>query len=517
MIKSIYSRLRNTNETNYKRKIVILKTQLKHNETKDNYFRRLRNEFELNECLRVGKNYQYEFIYFIPLVLSRIVEDTIYELTQEEFPGNLKKINKFICSTPILQSSFTIDKLSVVIDSGLAKEEGYDMYTGLKTLIEQQVSRDIMNQRKGRLGRTMKGLYIPIHSPIQYIPQHQTSPIERIDLVDYILYLKNIQIDLEKINNLPSNPDASILELSMDNISYIRAIDQKTNQITQFGREILKYPFIPTYYAASVLKFKDRFEKADRPFANFLAAYVSLIIAMDSILVQDNNSVKLSKYFREDSDIVTLLNAINSLILSKITDNNERRDLVESYGFSYSTFLDFMKNMKTITDLTFPGKTIAEVILLLGPFIKKFQGISYLIDKFILEIIKVFPRWKKTHSIAFKYVRGAGGFKSQPSLIFKADEYLMFDDQWKSEAEIKILSRPGWNGIVIPTECYCFNISQNYNTYTNIGRLIHRKSSISSSQIISIECDKCALNPWFDVLLSSYFKNINYLNIHYWI
>ena len=51
-----------------------------------------------------------------------------------------------------------------------------------------------------------------------------------------------------------------------------------------------------------------------------------------------------------------------------------------------------------------------------------------------------------------------------------------------------------------------------------MGRLVHRisnKNSSCSSCITSIECDKSALNPWFDVLLSSYFCYDYYLNIQY--
>ena len=513
--KSIYSLLRNTKETEKERKIVILQTNLKPNETKENYFRRLQNEFELNEGLREGKNYRYDFLYFIPLVLSGIVEDTIYELSQEEFPGELKKINKFICSTPMLQSSFTIDKLSVVIDSGLAKEAGFDIFTGLTTLTEKQVSFEIMNQRKGRLGRTMNGLYVPICSPKYLIPQCQTSPIEKVDLTNYILYLKNVGIDIEKLRNLPSNPDSSILDFTMDNMTYVGAIDPKTNEITPFGREMLKYSFISIYYAASVLKFRDTFEKNDRPYANFIATYISLVIQMDSILVQEDNSEKLSRFFREDSDIVTLINALNSLILSKITDNNEKRDLVESYGFSYSTFLVFIENMQTITDMIFPGKTTADVIRSLGSFVKKLDGISSIIDRFILEVIKVYPHWKRIHSIEMRYVSGAGNFDSRPSLIFDASDRLKFPNQKKPNAEVRISSRPGWNGIVIPSECYCFNISRNMNSNFNIGRLVHRMSKKSKCCITSVECDKSALNPWFDVLLSSYFNDGYFLNIRY--
>lgn len=64
------------------------------------------------------------------------------------------------------------------------------------------------------------------------------------------------------------------------------------------------------------------------------------------------------------------------------------------------------------------------------------------------------------------------------------------------------------------TECYCFNITRNFNSCLNYGRLIHRVSGNYGGAISSVECDKIALNPWFDVLLDTYFKDSN-LNIDY--
>lgn len=76
-------------------------------------------------------------------------------------------------------------------------------------------------------------------------------------------------------------------------------------------------------------------------------------------------------------------------------------------------------------------------------------------------------------------------------------------------AEVVISKRPGWNGISIPTDCYCFNISRKMLFQTNSGRLIHRALDGFKSAIKSIEVDSVALNPWFIVLLNHYLKDEN--------
>ncbi|KAK8842585.1 hypothetical protein M9Y10_025443 [Tritrichomonas musculus] len=505
--KSIMSHFRHTNETQTTRKIVVLQTTLRPNESIESYFRRLRDEYMLNEGLREGKNYKNNFLYIVPLVLSGLVEDTIYELAQNEFPGDLSKINKLICSTPMIESSFTIDKLSVVVDSGLVKENEFDLSTCLTTWTEKQASKESMDQRKGRLGRTMKGLYVPIHAPFSEIPDIQTPPIQRLDLATNILLMKDINIDFEKMNNLPTPPNKKNLEFAMETLKYIKAIDPNTLKITPFGHELLNYPFISIYYAAAVINYRESFQPEEKMSANFLAAYISIIVTMDTLLVQEYMSEKMSRYFKVDSDITTLINPLNILLRSDITDNDQMRDLVESYGFSYSSFLVFKTHMQEITDLTFPGKTIADVIKNIGGFVGKYKGITAIVDDFIYDLVRVYPKWKQTHQIYFKYVSGAGGFDSRPTLVFNGDQNLKFQGQRQYNAEVRVSKRPGWNGIMIPTECYCFNISRNVNTRCNIGRLVHRMHPNElKCAITSIECDKIALNPWFDVLLDTYFR-----------
>ncbi|KAK8839260.1 hypothetical protein M9Y10_032191 [Tritrichomonas musculus] len=511
---SVTSLLKNSEETKTRRKIVILQTTLKPNETIESYFERLREEYLVHEGIREGKNYKNEFLYIVPLVLSGLVEDAIYELAQNEFPGDLKKINKLICSTPMIESSFTIDRLSVVVDSGLFKETEFDRNTCLTTLTEKQTSKESMDQRKGRLGRTMKGLYISIHEPNNYVPYSQVPPVLRLDLSTNVLLMKDICIDFEKMNNLPTMPNQGNLQFALNTLKYIKAIDPTTMKITPFGHEILNYPFISIYYAAAILNFRESFPEGEKMFANFIAAYISTVVTMDTLLVQEDMSEKMSRFFKEDSDITTLINPLNILLRSDLTDNDKLRDLVESYGFSYAQFLVFKTHMQEITDLTFPGKTTADVINHIGGFVKKYEGITGLVDMFIPEIAKVFPKWKQIHTIRYKYVTGAGGFDSRPTIVFTGSQNLMFNGQRQRNAEVRISRRPGWNGIMIPTECYCFNISRNSNANMNYGRLVHRMSKSSTGAISSIECDKIALNPWFDVLLDTYFQDDD-LNIQY--
>lgn len=515
--KSVSSILKNSEETENQRKIVILETTLKPNEKIESYFTRLEEEFLLNESLREANNYKNDFLYFVPIIVSGNVDDLIFKLAQNEFPSNLKKINKLICSTPMIESSFYIDKLSVVIDSGLVKEGKFDTSTCLTTLKEKQASRELMNQRKGRLGKSMKGLYISIHAPDEKIARFKSPYVKRNDLTTNILLIKDIGIDFEDIKNLPDKPNQQNLKFSIGTLIKMGAIDPYTKKITEFGHELLKYvcfPIIDVYYAAATANFSKSFPKEEKNIATFFAAFITTMISMCDILLYKEMTEKMSREFDEESDITTIVNSLRKIMNNEPNDNDKLRDFVESYGFSYTSYLVFKNHLQKIVELLSPESSTLDYIANMEGFINKYDGVSFLIDRLIPEIAKVSPNWKSLHSIKMKYVSGTGGFDSFPSIVFNCDQRLMFENSHQKTAEIRITKRPGWNGIIIPTECYCFQIKRNADFNTNYGYLIHRMNRKSKGEIVSIECDKVALNPWFDVLLDTYLAESS-LNVKY--
>ncbi|MBN8553506.1 MAG: ATP-dependent helicase HrpB [Caulobacterales bacterium] len=69
-------------------------------------------------------------------------------------PPNRRKV---VLATSIAQTSLTIDGVSVVIDSGLARVPRFDPGSGLTRLKTERVSRASADQRRGRAGRTGPG------------------------------------------------------------------------------------------------------------------------------------------------------------------------------------------------------------------------------------------------------------------------------------------------------------------------------------------------------------------------
>ncbi|ATI20993.1 RNA helicase DExH-NPH-II domain [Western grey kangaroopox virus] len=91
-----------------------------------------------------------------------------------------------IISTPYLESSVTIENASHVFDTGRVFVP--EPFGGLHTI----VSRSMMVQRKGRVGRVMPGVYVYFYDPAEM------RPIRKIDhelLYEYILYCRCYGMD----------------------------------------------------------------------------------------------------------------------------------------------------------------------------------------------------------------------------------------------------------------------------------------------------------------------------------
>jgi ATP-dependent helicase HrpB len=103
---------------------------------------------------------------------------------------------KIILSTNVAESSITIDGVTAVIDSGLARRSEYSPWTGLPTLRIGRVSKASARQRAGRAARTAPGRVIRLYSQMDYQGRadHETPEILRSDLAQLCLALRAMGI-----------------------------------------------------------------------------------------------------------------------------------------------------------------------------------------------------------------------------------------------------------------------------------------------------------------------------------
>jgi ATP-dependent helicase HrpB len=99
---------------------------------------------------------------------------------------------KIILSTNVAESSITIDGVTVVIDSGLARIASDSLATGLPTLQLQRISKAAAQQRAGRAGRTRPGRAIRLYTAQDYHrrAEYDLPEIRRRELSQVLLELR---------------------------------------------------------------------------------------------------------------------------------------------------------------------------------------------------------------------------------------------------------------------------------------------------------------------------------------
>ena len=98
---------------------------------------------------------------------------------------------KIIVATNVAETSITIDGVTCVIDSGLARQARYDPKKDLNTLIVGPISRASADQRAGRAGRTAPGVCLRLWTNGDHAAREaQTLPeVRRVELSPALLQL----------------------------------------------------------------------------------------------------------------------------------------------------------------------------------------------------------------------------------------------------------------------------------------------------------------------------------------
>jgi ATP-dependent helicase HrpB len=117
---------------------------------------------------------------------------------------------KVILATNVAESSVTVEGVTAVIDSGLARIAAYSQWTGLPTLHVGRVSKASAKQRAGRAGRTGPGRVLRLYTMEDYLrrPEHDEPEIARSELSQLCLALRAMRV--AQIDWLDAPPAAAV-------------------------------------------------------------------------------------------------------------------------------------------------------------------------------------------------------------------------------------------------------------------------------------------------------------------
>ena len=364
-LNSFAKHLKNNYPHNCTSKIICLQTAIAKNETINQYFTRLIEEYkninsdiqkfeynrkkewekEKSEAVLQNKEFSKKLfpiphIFIVPVVLTSSVNENQKKLANCSLPSYLKNTIKVICATNIIESSITIDNLAAVIDTRTYKQPIYVQLLDYVKLTESVVSEAQSIQRKGRVGRMQPGLYAyPKGLEMKSFNQPE---ILTTDISMSIVQLRDIGIDLEKISNLPDSPSRETFNRILKKLQNLGIVSTK-NILTPFGKKVAQFPNISPFFVKAIDDYYLANEK-DLDCAIFAAMIVLLIESRKMVYKYDNQY--LIENFCEDSDLVTLLNTI--IFIMSRNDKESKKDPVEKYGLITSDFNIFYAKLMSI-------------------------------------------------------------------------------------------------------------------------------------------------------------------------
>lgn len=156
---------------------------------------------------------------------------------------------KIIVSTNVAETSLTIDGVTAVVDSGLARIARYDPHRGINTLLIEKVSVASADQRAGRAGRTAPGVCLRLWTEREHAqrPLQEVPEVRRLDLAEVVLTLKAAGID--DVHSFPwlEKPEPKALERAETLLEDLGALHGAGRSITEVGRRMLRFPMHPRY------------------------------------------------------------------------------------------------------------------------------------------------------------------------------------------------------------------------------------------------------------------------------
>lgn len=157
---------------------------------------------------------------------------------------------KVILATNVAETSLTIDGVTGVIDSGLAKISGFAPWSGLPTLTVQRIAKDSATQRTGRAGRQQPGVCLRLFSSEDYHRRAgQTLPeIRRHDLsqlvVDVLALTPEANSFADALRWLEPPPDKHLAS-SLELLTLLGALESPEGRLTPFGQTLASLPLHP--------------------------------------------------------------------------------------------------------------------------------------------------------------------------------------------------------------------------------------------------------------------------------
>ncbi len=152
-------------------------------------------------------------------------------------------VPRIILSTNVAESSVTIEGVTAVVDSGLARIAGQSPWSGLPRVTISRISKASADQRAGRAGRTAPGRVIRLYTQEDYLrrPERDVPEIARAELSQTVLELAALRIrDLEWFEA----PPVPLADAARELLARLGALDA-SGRLSADGESMAQLPLHP--------------------------------------------------------------------------------------------------------------------------------------------------------------------------------------------------------------------------------------------------------------------------------
>ncbi|MDP3509030.1 MAG: ATP-dependent helicase HrpB [Candidatus Melainabacteria bacterium] len=166
-------------------------------------------------------------------------------LEEQQRVLNQSAQRKVVLATNIAETSLTIDGITAVVDSGMARVNRLDTRLGLNRLGLERISQASADQRAGRAGRTASGDCLRLWTEREHksMSAFNSPEIERVDLSECALQLLAWgEKDLQSFSWFEAPPPAS-LSRALELLDRLDALEN--GSLTELGRKMAQLPLQP--------------------------------------------------------------------------------------------------------------------------------------------------------------------------------------------------------------------------------------------------------------------------------
>ncbi|MEM9423999.1 MAG: ATP-dependent RNA helicase [Spirochaetota bacterium] len=209
----------------------------------------LPGEAHIKACLNILLPSENEYGLFVLPLYARLGKEEQQRIFDEApYSESCRRSSrKVILATNIAETSLTIEGVTVVIDSGLAKLSHFDSYSQHAELREGRISKASAEQRKGRAGRIAPGLCYRLYSRAEYQAMNAFTQeeIQRTDLTEVILRMAELGIqDFENFDFLTA-PEIDDIRNATASLIQLGALSDR--KLTEIGKQMCYFPLLPRH------------------------------------------------------------------------------------------------------------------------------------------------------------------------------------------------------------------------------------------------------------------------------